>query len=73
MTTRRDAVDAAIRDALAELCDAIPEDFDIEETDRAIYDRACENCAKACMDFGEDSNYAERYAAVCSALKSEGD
>ncbi len=79
MTTRRDAVDAAIVDALIASGDW--RSVIVHERDRHAWDACAEVCAKACEErFSTEPNDAfrlgfnattTRCAAACRALKSD--
>ncbi len=73
MTTRRDAVDAAIRGALTPYT---MREFgrppgNVTEGERIAYDRACEDCAKVAMQtpdkFGTLADYSHKECALVAA------
>ncbi len=66
---RREEVDAAIREANEVPADA--EWFHITARDRRTYNRACEDCAKACEDSNDEPRYMQHFASICRALKSD--
>lgn len=77
MTTRRDAVERAIREAVRKFAPSDPrEDWEWADMERAIWDAALEDAAKACEALPSADPFADgamkhECAAAIRALNSD--